>query len=61
MPSIHFTSVAGTWFTVSSHAKTLAQATTIRICAVKNTVVPAASRISFHVTSRYTSRVTSAA
>src|SRR2546425_1900414 len=55
------TRAAGTWLTVRSHENTLAQATMIRICEVNIAVVPAASRISRHGMSRYTTRVTKAA
>jgi hypothetical protein len=43
---------AGTWFTVSSQANTLAHATITRICAVKSTVVLAEARISRQPMSR---------
>ena len=57
----HATMAAGTWFTVSSQANTLAQATMISTWPVKSAVVPAASSTSRHESSRNTSQVTSAA
>ena len=58
---IHATIAAGTWFTVRSQAKTLAQATMISTWPVKSAVVDAASSTSRQPSSRNTSHVTNTA
>jgi len=57
----HAVIVAGTWFTVRSHANTPAQATMMRIWPVNSTVEAAAATMSRHPSSRNTKVVTSAA